>query len=232
MILAAKLPDLTAHSLSLQTYHHCLAHIMCNPPQPICYFGDCNSCPGITKLNAYLLKVLDENMIDNVMFKQWVSVDRSTLETFTMPTDEFVDKFCEKLKLLRPHSFLAVQQASFYQECKSTLQPGELLVTGDFSENYAFVLQDAAQGFHWNNSQATIHPFVAYYVEFGELHHISYVVISDCLHHDSIAVYLFQKKFIAHILKLFSSPPRKICYFSDGAASQYKNRNFYQYMSS
>ena len=171
-------------------------------------------------------------MIDNVMFKQWVSVDRSTLETFTMPTDEFVDKFCEKLKLLRPHSFLAVQQASFYQECKSTLQPGELLVTGDFSENYAFVLQDAAQGFHWNNSQATIHPFVAYYVEFGELHHISYVVISDCLHHDSIAVYLFQKKFIAHILKLFSSPPQKICYFSDGAASQYKNRNFYQYMSS
>ena len=69
MILAAKLPDLTAHSLSLQTYHHCLAHIMCNPPQPICYFGDCNSCPGITKLNAYLLKVLDENMIDNVVFK-------------------------------------------------------------------------------------------------------------------------------------------------------------------
>ena len=75
--------------------------------------------------------------------------------------------------------------------------------------------------------KATIHPFVAYYVESGEPHHISYVVISDCLHHDTIAVYLFQKKFIAHILKFFSSPPRKICYFSDGAASQYKNRNFF-----
>ena len=40
----------------------------------------------------------------------------------------------------------------------------------DFSENYSFVLQDATQSFHWNNSQATIHPFVAYYMKFGELH--------------------------------------------------------------
>ena len=40
----------------------------------------------------------------------------------------------------------------------------------DFSENYSFVLQDAAKSFHWNNSQATIHPFVAYYMKSGELH--------------------------------------------------------------
>ena len=39
------------------------------------------------------------------------------------------------------------------------MKPGEIVVSADFSENYAFVLQDAAQGFHWNNAQATIHPF-------------------------------------------------------------------------
>ena len=38
-----------------------------------------------------------------------------------------------------------------------------VLVIGDFAENYSFVLQDTAQGFHWNNSQATIHPFVIYH---------------------------------------------------------------------
>jgi hypothetical protein len=27
----------------------------------------------------------------------------------------------------------------------------------DSAENYSFVLQDEAQGFHWNNAQATIH---------------------------------------------------------------------------
>lgn len=95
---------------------------------------------------------------------------------------------------------------------------------GDFAENYSFVLQDAAQGFHWNNSQATIHPFVAYYVECDILHHISYVVISDCLHHDTVAVHLYQKHLINFLKEKFASLPLKIFYFSDGAASQYKNR--------
>ena len=94
----------------------------------------------------------------------------------------------------------------------------------DFSENYSFVLQDAAQGFHWNNSQATIHPFVAYYMKSGELQHLSYVIISDCLNHDTVAVHLFQRQFIQYLKKQFSSLPRKIYYTSDGAASQYKNR--------
>ena len=85
---------------------------------------------------------------------------------------------------------------------------------GDFSENYSFVLQDAAQGFHWNNSQATIHPFVAYYRDSKELCHLSYVVISDCNHHDTVAVHLFQKHFIEYLTKTFGSLPRKIYYFS------------------
>ena len=90
----------------------------------------------------------------------WVSVDRTTLETHSMPADEFVELFCENLDILRPHSFIASQQSTFYKDCKLKLVPGEMLVTADFSENYSFVLQDAAQGFHWNNSQATLHPFV------------------------------------------------------------------------
>ena len=103
---------------------------------------------------------------------------------------------------------------------------GEFLVTADFSENYSFVLQDAAQGFHWNNSQATLHPFVAYYLDSGEIHHVSYVVISDCLHHDTVAVHLFQRSFIAFLKELLPARlhPKKIIYFSDGAAPQYKNR--------
>ena len=67
-----------------------------------------------------------------------------------------------------------------------------MLVTADFYENYYFVLQDAAQGFHWNNSQATLHPFVANYADAGKMCQISCVVVSDCLHHDITAVYFFE----------------------------------------
>ena len=88
-------------------------------------------------------------------------MDRCTLETYTKSVEEFVDMFCDKLDVLRPHAFIATQP--FYRECKSEIEYGNILVTADFSENYSFVLQDAAQGYHWNNSQATVHSFVAYY---------------------------------------------------------------------
>jgi hypothetical protein len=61
------------------------------------------------------------------------------------------------------HDFVAHQQSSFLKETKSSLQDGEVIVSGDFSENYSFIIQDAAQGFHWNNQDTTIHPFVSYF---------------------------------------------------------------------
>ena len=210
----------------LPTYHHCLAKIMCNPPHPRCYLSQCDACPEIETFKEELLTHFDEIDVEQIVYKQWVSTDRSTLETFCSPIEEFADTFCKKIELLRPHSFIATEQASFYASRKATLKTGEFLVTADFSENYSFILQDAAQGFRWNNSQATLHPFVAYYLDSGEIHHVSYVVISDCLHHDTVAVHLFQRFFIAFLKELLPARlhPKKIIYFSDGAASQYKNR--------
>ena len=106
---------------------------------------------------------------------------------------------------------------------------GEIIVLADFSENFAFVLQDAAQGFHWNNAQATIHPFVVYYRESdsSELRHLNFVVISNCMNHDTVAVHLFQRKLISFLKHALAFFPLKIIHFSDGAASQYKNlKNF------
>ena len=219
MFHTIKLPD-------LNTYHDCLGKIMCNPPSQFCCLGECPVCPDIHLFKEELLSSLEKAVVDEIIFKQWVSTDRSSLETFYLSAEDFVDLFCEKLEALRPHSFIAKQQADFFSTRKTSLKTGEVLVVADFSENYSFVLQDASQGFHWNNSQATLHPFVAYYMESNELRELSFVIISDCLHHDTIAVYTFQKSFI-NFLKTFLPThlhPSKLIYFSDGAASQYKNR--------
>ena len=210
----------------LSTYHHCLSKIMCNPPSPSCYLGECSTCPDILSFKEEFVELMEKYEIDQVVFKQWVSTDRSTLETHCLSSEEFADLFCEKLEILRPHSFLAKEQAAFFVWKKSQLQPGEILVIADFSENYSFLIQDAAQGFHWNNSQSTIHPFVVYYTDGDQLHELSYVIISDCLHHDTVAVYTFQKCLIRYLkcVLLEQLKPKKIVYFSDGAGSQYKNR--------
>ena len=72
---------------------------------------------------------LDEDLIDEVTFKQWTAVDRYTLRTVTLPSDEFVDALCERFEALQTHSFIAIEQSQFYDQCKLSLKSGEIVVS-------------------------------------------------------------------------------------------------------
>ena len=231
MWIGAKLNQLTLEDIPLKSYKHGLAQMTCNPPLLACHMGDCANCPQRSTFNEQLKVLMDSEMIDEVQYKQWVSTDRSTLETIVKKTDDFVDDLCDKLANLLRHDFIAKQQSNYQTDVKDNLQIGEFLVLLDFAENYAFVLQDAAQGFHWNNAQATIHPFVCYYRSDDTLKHISYVVISDCMKHDTVSVHLFQRNLVRFLKDRFDATPSKMIYFSDGAASQYKNRKNFEQQS-
>ncbi len=98
----------------------------------------------------------------------------------------------------------------------------------DFAENYSFVCQDAVQGFHWETSQATLHPFVVYYREQPscDLCCLSLCIISDDREHVTGTVHAFIE-IVLKFLKSHIPVLQKIVYFSDGAAAQYKNcKNF------
>jgi hypothetical protein len=112
------------------------------------------------------------------------------------------------------------------KEQKCNLQSSEFVVLCDFAEKYTFVLQDEAQGFHWNNAHATIHPFVIYFKKSNALNteHENLVMISDCLKHDSILVHTFQQHVMKFIQNALESPLKKFVYFSDGSAAQCKKK--------
>jgi hypothetical protein len=57
----------------------------------------------------------------------------------------------------------------FFWALKTDLKEGKFIILMDFSENYSFIVQDAVQGFHWENSQVAVHPFVVYYRENEEM---------------------------------------------------------------
>lgn len=96
----------------------------------------------------------------------------------------------------------------------------------DFSENYSFLIQDAIQAHHWDNSQATLHVYVTYHKENDILKHDSFVVISESLKHSAASVNLYNKKLILYLKTKFGdSAIKKIYYISDGAPSQYKNKH-------
>ena len=218
----ATLPLGEDSNIQLSHYRHCLAAMQCNPSQESCFLSECDECPGTEPLKRTLLEAFDAKGVDEVQFKQWTSTDRSNLDTKILPVEEFATLFMDKLERLRRHDFIARMQAQYLQEAKRSLAEGEFLAVGDFAENYAFVVQDASQSFHWNNSQATLHPFVIYYMTDGNLENCSFVIISECNTHDVIAVHLFQSKLVSFLKEKFDAV-RKIVYFSDGCAAQYKN---------
>ena len=100
---------------------------------------------------------------------------------------------------------------------------GEFLICFDFLEDYAFVVQNSAQSFHWNNDQATIFTVVIYYKNGGELKHRSIAIISDNLAHDTVAVHEYRKIIINYLKNNFD--PKKIYYFTDGARQHFKNKS-------
>ncbi|CAH0558681.1 unnamed protein product [Brassicogethes aeneus] len=216
MIENAKLNILT--NGNLKNYKQCIAKMLCNPSSIACNVGNCEYCPGVTEIHKMLQDSFDENFIEKVQFRQWVSVDRCNLETLEKTSEEFIDLFCSKMSALVKHDFIAKQQGAFLNNTKENLHDSEFVVTCDFSENYSIVLQDEAQSYHWTSQQITIDPFVIYYKQEDNIEHLSFVIISECLQHNTVAVYTFQKKLICYLTNKFQKLPRKISYFSDATA--------------
>ena len=81
------------------------------------------------------------------------------------------------------------------------------------------------QGFHFSKSQCTVHPFVIHSKddENNEKNHQSFCFLSPNINHNTIMVYTFLKILISYI-KIAKPHVKKIHYFTDGCAAQYKKR--------
>jgi hypothetical protein len=216
---------LMVNALNLQvTYKELLGMLVCDMNQETCMLYGCDECPSSDALRDRLLATNDDDD-ESIKYKQWVTTDRCDLVTVIEPLDDFVEKLVEKLLTLKTHHYVSIQQSEFLKTKRSQLKREECIISGDFSENFTFVVQDEIQSYHWVNAQATLHPFVIYYRPDSSTDVVtkSYCIISDYLKHSTTAVYSFQKAIIPE-LKSLAPHVTTILYFSDGAASQYKNR--------
>ena len=107
---------------------------------------------------------------------------------------------------------------------KDHLQAGHIVIQEDFAENFSLKHQDEIMSAHWSSDQVTIFTAVVHYLDDdGRLEHKSYALVSDKLEHDKFAVYTFNKVILKHI-SLTTKIVTHVHYWSDGAASQFKNR--------
>ena len=207
-------------------YKCLIEKIVCDIESKEFMLHHCDKCPGNEMLKAYLEgQFKDFESDETITFKQWIKVDHETLESLQLPVDDFIDDLISKVSILSKHHFIAKNQNNYLRLLKNELKSNEFIILMDFSENYSFVVQDAVQGFYWENSQTTLHPFVVYYKLNDILKNKCYCVICNCMHHDTISVHVFLSKLLTE-LKTFLSF-ELIHYFSDGSAAQYKNfKNF------
>ncbi|KAJ1529982.1 hypothetical protein ONE63_006710 [Megalurothrips usitatus] len=197
---------------------------ICPEPKSACYLGECKKCPGFTSIQEKLEVNFDERMQTEVEYKKWVSTDRAALLTCISTTDEFVEHVEDVLPSFLCHHFVAKEQAMFLKNAKAGLKRGSCIAIGDFSENYSVCHQAAIQDTHWDNTQITLHPFVCYYVNSeGEQQIFNFVVVSDYMKHETLAVSAFQHRLIAK-LKENIQDLEEVHYMTDGSSAQYKNK--------
>lgn len=221
----------TGTAMELLSYKDCLRQMICPNPTPTCHLMAaktqpnecCKSCPGLSGIRDHLKFIFDDNQVTEVRFEKWLGTERFTISTHILSSDDFVDSLCDALDTLKPHAYIAEEQALYFKTLKENIDEGEIVVQCDFAENYSFVVQDAAQSFHWNNDQATLLTSVFYYREENEVKHGSIVMISDDLKHDTATFYAYQKILHKHLSEK-SIVASKIIYFTDGAPQHFKNR--------
>jgi hypothetical protein len=221
-------PKLQVAALGIKSldYKDLLKKSVCDFDNEKCMMHECHDCPRAAGVKDEINKQISEQgsaVPDEIRYKQWVTVDRCTIIEKIENITDFIDSLSSNIAKLTRHHYISKSQAKYFQNLKENLPEGEGCLVGDFAENYSFVVQDAAQGFHWENSQCTVHPFVFYWRANGDLCHQSYCFISDCLKHNTVTVYSFQTKLIPMILSKYTNIT-KIHYFSDGCGGQYKNK--------
>jgi len=114
LIDGANLKCITADSKRpITNYHDCLDRMMCDVQSTNCFLGLCDKCPGVENIIEELQQTFDDKLIENVKYKQWVTIDRTSLQTLISTVDEFLQLLSNDFKKLLLHSFLVKKQMEF-----------------------------------------------------------------------------------------------------------------------
>ena len=154
----------------------------------------------MTEFEEYIISLLVENDVNEILFSTWQVTDRSTLKKECLNVHDFVPELSHNLKKLIPHHFVSKKQSYFISNLKTSIKQNEGILEMDYSENYAYVVQNAPQQFHYNNNQCSIFSAILYYKKGTKVKHSNVTFLSECTTHDTTALYLaqtylMQKKF-------------------------------------
>ncbi|CAH0550784.1 unnamed protein product [Brassicogethes aeneus] len=151
---------------------------VCDINSEQCMISECKQCPNKKGINDFLSTIHKSQHLSDefVQYSQWVSTDRCQMKTLRESYEDFIDNFKDQVLKTKLHHYISKKQSNFLRVRKENLAEYECIVMCDFAENYAFVVQDEVQSFHWNSSSATLHPFVIYFRDISEMEQVRFLV--------------------------------------------------------
>ena len=219
-LLIQPLAKYVAHGVcsDLQTFTNTL---VCDVTNETCMFSKCRTC------RTYFDDKIKANVVDStgkIQWEQWTNKHgRTEKEEFEGTVEDCLNHLSSLVRKYLLHVFVKRAQSSVFERSKRKSNDRKVVVQVDYSENFPLNYQDAVQSAHWNIKTLSI--FTAY-VWCGTSA-FSFALVSNNVTHDKYCIDVCLNYIINHV-KQHIRNVEEICFFSDGAASQFKQRYLFQ----
>ena len=77
---------------SMENLDDLIQKMICSEPTQNCYLGVCQDCPGDEALSELLQSFLENNLIEEIMYKKWTKTDRAEMVLVRTSSQNFVNK--------------------------------------------------------------------------------------------------------------------------------------------
>ena len=191
--------------------------LVCSTNNQDCMFSRCLYCEDFFK------KKIQENISDGdvvITWSQWINENgQAVKKEFSGSVDEALFLLKSKVEHFLFHVYIKREQSKYFEKLKGEVSDEKIVLQVDFAENFNMKEQDEIQKAHWNSKPLSI--FTAFVWSKKET--FSFALPSSDITHDKFVVDAALKIILNHIKSVLPNVKERNC-FSDGAASQFKQR--------
>lgn len=112
-----------------------------------CYYRRCEDCK--TKITGLKKRLSEDSKIlkkqDVISYRRWISTDGTRFVVEEKERQDFIERISTGLEDLLKHHYISKNQQEYLNNLKKTLKKDEIILWGDFAENYSPIIQNAVQ---------------------------------------------------------------------------------------
>ena len=195
-------------------YREFLENVTCDQEKEDCMTGRCNACRDMLR-GFNPANFIDRPETEPIVLEQWEKIDKKMMKVGSPCNVAYCfKKLEESAPRFKLHVWTKRVQAKLFQQSFLGASEKEVVMQIDF----VIAQQNEVQSGHWSHEQCTLFTAHVWAGSYSQ----GYVIVSNCLTHGKVAVYRYLDILISDIQNFTEVEKLKV--FSDGAASQFKQR--------